>query len=380
MSYFSQAGESSLREYQTKSVLILGVGGIAMSQVALLLKSQGFEVLGFDTVIYPPASDILCKAQIKILSNIGEITWQDIGFVVIGNSITRNHPTLPFVEALRIPYCCMPKIIKDFLLDKSQRIVVTGTHGKSTTSALIVHFLTELGLSPSFMVGAVSRSGSSMLQQGVSDIAVVEGDEYDSSFYAKISKFYYYNPSVIVVTALDYDHKDVFPTEESYIDNFRRFLLGLDNATFIIHQKPLLKLGISTTDLKGSVIIYPSSDFSFRVCKQDRDALKIKTQLELNIHQETYQLSTNLIGSHNFENILAASIATYVATGKICSSLENFEGLKRRLELRAKSSRFILIDDFAHHPSEVAAGLEALKSNYQGWNLCVFFEPRSNTS
>ncbi len=377
--YFTIDNESDIRfADKGKNVLILGVGGIGMCQAAYLLKTLEYKVLGFDLSIYDPALTLLKNVGIEVINDVDQIPFDDIGFVVIGNSVTRNHLALPKLEAKRIPFCSFPKLLLDLILDVRFRIVVSGTHGKSTTTALIAHLLESNSLPVNYFVGAVGKNYEPKIKLQSRELAVIEGDEYDSAFYAKFSKFFYYKPSLLLVLPLDFDHRDIFPNEEAYLKNFCKLIRETPSLkTVIIHSQSLKKL---EKEIPSNIEIfeYPNKNYRYEIDLQASEIL-------VKIFETEYKVKTHLFGRHNYENILAAVLAcklTLERFGKrlINHDLMSFNPLKKRLEIIFNSDNFVLIDDFAHHPREVKSGLEAIKDRFKGYKICVFFEPRTNTS
>lgn len=378
MTYFSVQGESSLLNLPKGStVMFLGVGGIAMSQLAIFTKNQGYQVIGFDQNIYEPSRSALAKAQISIIQNAADIPW-NIDFYVIGNSVTRNHPVLPLIENRNSPYCCMPKLVSDFTRQSKERVVIAGTHGKSTTTALTAFMLRKMGINTSLLVGAMSKSGIPLTDFCGSSVAVLEGDEYDSAFYAKFSKFRYYDPTIFLVGPLDYDHKDIFKTEQDYFNNFIDYIGQLRGETkVLINRESFQKL--SSWDYNNRL-----AELSQRVTQLQTNDIFVKkltpNLATVNIKDKQWQVNHNLIGSHNLQNLLSACMVCFLISGTVPDDITDFWGLKRRLEVVKETEDIILIDDFAHHPSEVKAGIEAVRETYTDRTVCVIFEPRSNTS
>ncbi|MCS6961772.1 MAG: Mur ligase family protein [Deltaproteobacteria bacterium] len=374
MSYFRVDSEASFNELRPHcSICLIGIGGIAMSQLAILLKKLGYQVIGIDSQIYNPAKMILTQNGIEVFCDVSCINWNSIQLCVIGNSVTRLHPALKTIEEKQIPFCSMPKALTDLLGNKKNRIVVAGTHGKSTTAALTAYGLKSLGYDPSYFVGAITKDNQTLTHAGKDDIAVFEGDEYDSAFFAKFSKFYYYRPNLFVVMSIDYDHRDIFPDEESYIENFCNFINQLPGKSIcLIHEQAYRKICSRLSFSSDQIALFPSEHFWIKPFGEDEAIVKL--------NDEQAKIKHSLIGRHNLDNILASLMACKLTTGKYSTDIRCFPGLKRRLEIIKKTHNFVLVDDFAHHPREVYAGLKALREKFKSHKICVFFEPRSNTS
>jgi len=366
--YFCKSNESDITSVpKGAKILFLGIGGIGMAQLACLLAEKGFNVEGVDNEIWEPSKSWILSRGLKVKKWEEINSIEEFDFVVIGNAVLRSNKLLPLIEASSIPFCSMAKVISDFLLRGRTKIVIAGTHGKSTTTALIAFGLTNSGFNPSVFVGAAGKRGEILSRVGT-NFAVVEGDEYDSAFFSKISKFYYYDPDYLVITSLDFDHKDIFPSRDAYIENFVKFINSQNQVKKIILSSAAFK------NLSGKInkdlLVYPSQQFFY---EEKGDSVIF------HLNGEIVEQNCSLIGKHNKLNMLGALICLKSLDVDL-PSFSDFQGLKRRLELIYSSDEVIVIDDFAHHPEEVRAGIFALRDSHPKRKIIVVFEPRSNTS
>jgi UDP-N-acetylmuramate: L-alanyl-gamma-D-glutamyl-meso-diaminopimelate ligase len=358
-----------------------------MATLAALLKHQGFDVQGSDQDVYPPMSEFLAAERIRTFSGYGaEHITADIDLVVVGNAISRGNPELEEVLDRKIRYSSLPETIRDHFLWHSRSIVIAGTHGKTTTTALAGWVLTHAGLDPSVLVGGIARNfgeqGSSY-RIGSGDDFVIEGDEYDSAFFDKTAKFLKYLPDIAVVNNLEFDHADIYADLQTLTTAFQRFvrlvprrgllLLGADSpGAAALSANAMCRVetfGTAASSNWMAVDVEPRpSSTSFRVVRDG---------------QTFGAFEIPLAGVHNVRNALAA-IAVATARGvearRIDEALRRFAGVKRRLEVVGMARGVTVFDDFAHHPTAVAETLAAVRASYPDRRIWAVFEPRSASS
>jgi UDP-N-acetylmuramate: L-alanyl-gamma-D-glutamyl-meso-diaminopimelate ligase len=345
-----------------------------MATLAALLKSRGHDVRGSDQNVYPPMSDFLIGQDIHALSGYAadHITG-DIDLVVVGNAISRGNPELEEVLDRKIRYCSLPEAIRDFFLWGSRSIVLTGTHGKTTTTALTGWLLTSGDRDPSMLVGGIALNfgdqGSSYRVGGGRDF-VLEGDEYDSAFFDKTAKFLKYLPDVAVIGNVEFDHADIYADLEAVLVAFRRLvtlvprngllLLGADSP----HAVALARAAVSPVETFGL-----ASEATWQADEIDHQ--DGKTRFVVRRRGEPYgRFESPLLGVHNVRNALAA----------MAEGLRTFKGIKRRLEVVGVADGVTVLDDFAHHPTAVHETLSALRTGYPNRRVWAVFEPRSASS
>ena len=365
-----------------KKIYLLGIGGIAMANLACLLKKRGFDIYGSDIDTFGPSAELLKKSKIKYFKDHDpdHIKKFRPNTVVIGNAIKRGNPALEYILAENIPYRSMPETIKEEVIKKNKSIVITGTSGKTTTTALTAWILNKAGLKPSALIGGISRNFDSGFLNGSGHYVVVEGDEYNSSFNDSSPKFVHYSPFIAVVNNIQPDHLDIHGSLEGVIEAFQKIpplipknglLIFNANNENSISLKKMAKSRVEAFGQGGSVF-----------------AKKIKTNtdgIEFDLYRKKKlgKIKTNLLGLHNVENILAASTVALnigISFKKLSESIKTFKGVKRRLEIIYNKKNIEIIDDFAHNPDKVSASLSALRSHFPQHKIIAIFEPRTGSS
>ena len=370
-----------------KTIHLIGICGTAMATLAAMLKQKGFVVRGSDQDVYPPMRDFLAAEGIPAFSGYRrEQIGADVDLVVIGNAVSRGNVELEEVLERKIRYCSLPEAVRDHFLWTSRSIVVAGTHGKTTTTALTGWVLTAAGLDPSVLAGGIARNfgerGSSYRLGNGRDF-VIEGDEYDSAFFDKTAKFLKYVPDLCIVNNVEFDHADIYADMAAVMLAFRR----LAN---LVPQKGLLLLGADspgsaslTRDARSRVETFGLTDGADWQA-HDLNPAGTSTGFHLRRQGSPFgAFSVPLLGAHNVRNAVAA-IAVAADLGvdarTIAAALGDFTGVKRRLEVVGTANGVTLFDDFAHHPTAIAetlAGLRAANPNSRIWAV---FEPRSASS
>lgn len=350
-----------------------------MGSVAAALRERGCTVTGSDEKVYPPMSDFL-RAKDIVLSEPyrAENLPNETEVVVIGNAIKRGNPEVEAVLNRKLYYLSLPEVLKEFFLRGRHNLVVTGTHGKTTTSALLAWILTVGELEPGYVVGGLPRN----LGQGAlfndSNYFVIEGDEYDTAFFDKRSKFIHYLPELLIINNIEFDHADIFDDLEAVKLSFRRLvnivpqngmiLLNGDDPNCVeVAQEclaPIVEVGFSENCAERIRDVSYSSDGSYFSLGETR-------------------FDSPLIGEFNVRNAAMAAAAArfYGLTAEmIQTALTSFEGIARRQEVRGSARGVTVIDDFGHHPTAIRETLSALRHRYAGRRLWAIFEPRSNTT
>ena len=371
----------SLEFSSPDSIYFMGICGTAMAGLAIYLKQLGFNILGSDQNIYPPMSLELEKAKIPVF-NYNENNIKDsIKLIVVGNVISSHHPEILKAKQKSIPVVSFPEFLQSALLSKTKNIVITGTHGKSTSSSLMSHVAKQVGQNPSFFIAAVANNFSSSFCVKDSPYFILEGDEYDSSFFAKRAKFFYYKPSYVILTSLEFDHADIYNNLEEIKKAFCEFIKQIPSEGCLVAfiDNPHIEEMLSYC--KAKVLTYGVKKGDFRIGKRLQNT---KGQdFEILTGQKRFKVSTSLLGEHNALNTLAVFIlAEHLkwSKDKVLMALKNFKGLKKRLEFRFEFQGAKIFEDFAHHPTAVQASLSALRESYPNQRLVAFFEPRSFTS
>ncbi len=370
-----------------KRVHVIGICGTATATLAAMLKHKGFDVRGSDQDVYPPMSDFLAAEGIPAMSGYrAEHITSDIDLVVVGNAISRGNAELEEVLDRKIRYCSLPEAIRDHFLWGARSIVVAGTHGKTTTTALTGWLLTHAGADPSVLIGGIARNfgdqGSSY-RIGHGRDFVIEGDEYDSAFFDKTAKFLKYLPDIAVVNNVEFDHADIYSDVEAVTLAFRR----LAN---LVPRRGLLLLGADSERARGLAAAAKSRVETFGMAEgvawqaHDLEAAGTSTTFRIRRNGSPYgTFSLPLIGAHNVRNATAAiAIAAEVGVGaeQAAEGLRRFAGVKRRLEKVGMAAGVTIYDDFAHHPTAVAETLAGLRAANPSARIWAVFEPRSASS
>lgn len=367
-------------------VYIIAIAGTGMSAIAGLFKEMGCEVAGSDVACYPPVSDLLkaLNISVKLEYDVEHLKSFRPDYVVIGNFVRRDNPQAQWVIENKIPYGSMPSTLEEFFLTKTKNFVVAGTHGKSTTATCLAHVLRSAGRDPSFLIGAVSNDLDRSFALGRGEDFVLEGDEYDTAFFDKESKFLHYLPNTVIWTSLEFDHADIFPSMDRLELMFRKLLAKLPPDGELIYCRDWTRVHEMVEEersasLRGKTIVSYgfSSDSQIKIENFREDASGIHFQ----VLGESFNMA--MPGKFNAQNATAALIAAKrngVSFEILKSALANFKGLKRRQEVRVEKSGTRVIDDFAHHPTAVKQVLEALRAKYPGTRVVAFFEARSNTT
>lgn len=375
-----------------KSVHIVGVCGTLMGAFAEYLKRRGLRVTGSDQNIYPPMSDVLKRANVELLSGYSAENIKNLNpkpdLIVIGNVIQRVNPEAQEILNGDYAYTSLPEAMEKLFLVDTRNLIVAGTHGKTTTSSLLSHVLTQLGQKPNYFIGGVAKDLPCSFQ--VENLKkghpfILEGDEYDTAFWDKVPKFNHYLPDDVILTSVEYDHADIYPDMNAVIRAFEgladRIRPGgrLIGCTDFEHVRGLF------SRVKVPLFTYGSdSKHHARFTPRNIRSEKGLTHFEVfDENKKVDDLTLKIPGQHNVMNALAVwveSQALGLAKDKVRSALSSFEGVKRRQEERGERRGVLVIDDFAHHPTAVKVTLQALKLKYPGRRVVAVFEPRSATS
>lgn len=372
-------------------VHLIAVGGTGMGAFACLLAAAGHDVRGSDTHLYPPMSTQLERVGIPVFEGFAaeNLDWgPDV--VVVGNVCRRDHLEVLAAQQRGLRLESFPSLLEQTLLSGRRSLVVAGTHGKTTTSSLLASLMTAAGLDPSFLIGGVPQNLGRGFALGAGPSMVIEGDEYDTAFFDKKSKFLHYRPQRAILTGVEFDHADIFDDEEAILSAFREFvgLIPADGQLVVAGDSP--KALAVASACAGEVITYgvltaqQDVDAFDYACRAIRKPGARRTRFEIFERGEGLgEFSTLLVGDYNLANILAAFAIARLEGAEIEAlrvGLRTFRGIKRRQELVGVAQGVRVLDDFAHHPTAVRLTVTALRRRYPDKNLRVCFEPRSATS
>ena len=351
-----------------------------MGSVAAALRDRGCIVTGSDEKIYPPMSDFLRAKGVALTESYRAENLPDNpeAVVVIGNVIKRGNPEAEAVLNRKLYYLSLPEVLKEFFLRGHHNLVVTGTHGKTTTTALLTWILAVAEFEPGYMIGGLPRN----LGQGAlfndSKYFVIEGDEYDTAFFDKRSKFIHYLPELLVINNLEFDHADIFPDLAAVKLSFRRLVnIVPQNGMILLNGDDPNCIEVARDCLAPLVEV----GFSENCAERIREVSYSATGSRFSLGEMTFD--SPLFGEFNVRNAAMAAIAArfYGVTPELIqTALTSFEGIARRQEVRGSARGITVIDDFGHHPTAIRETLTALRRRYPGQRLWAIFEPRSNTT
>ncbi len=367
-----------------RHIHLMGICGTGMASLAGMLKQEGYLVTGSDQNVYPPMSEFLARLSIPVAQGYSAKNLSPVpDLVVVGNVITRKNPEAQELARLGIPYISFPQALRCFAMKGKKSIVIAGTHGKTTTSALVCWILEKAGLDPSFMVGGIPNNFQAGFKLGKGPYFVVEGDEYDTAFFDKGPKFLHYSPWVAILTGIEFDHADIYPDLQCVRESFRKFLRLIQPSGLLIANRdnPVAMEEVSAA--KCPVVTYGLSDGANYRPHNVRVGEKF-THLEVTKGEnQLIKVTTPLFGSHNISNLVSAvSLAEFlkIQADSLKDALRTFQGVRRRQEIRGEKRGILVIDDFAHHPTAVKETVRALRDKYPDRRLIAIFEPRSNSS
>ena len=371
-----------------RSVHFVAIGGTGMGSLAGLLHARGLRVTGSDDHLYPPMSTLLEGWGIPVHQGFRaeHVHAEDPDLVVIGNAVRPDNPEARAAIDEGLPYRSFSDALYELAIAGRHSVVVTGTHGKTTTTSLVGRLLLGAGRDPSLLVGGHALDFDGSFREGGGDHFVVEGDEYDTAFFDKTPKFLHYHPRTLVITSVEFDHADIYRDLEHVKQAFRTLVhqmprdgtivaaLGHDGVRDVVSQASCRVVGYGV-GASSDGLDYGAT-LSAADAEGTRFSLRIPGGDELSARVPVY-------GDHNVENALAA-----VAVGCVLgvpadaglAALAGFQGVRRRLEVRGESAGVTVLDDFAHHPTAVEATLSAVRARYPGRRVIAIFEPRTNTS
>ena len=364
-----------------KHLYFMGICGTAMGSVAAAFRDAGYRVTGSDTQVYDPMKSFLEGRGISILDGYkAENLPDDVDLYVIGNAQSRGNPEVEEVLRRKLHYVSLPELLREQILRGKRNLVVTGTHGKTTTSSLLAWILESAGRKPNFIIGGIPENLGQGARITGSDLAVLEGDEYDSAFFDKRSKFIHYLPELVIVNNLEFDHADIFDNLDAVKKTFGHLvrlvpengivLLNGDDANALeVFEKqghsPMKRVGIGAAcEARITEIDYRADGTAFA------------------LEGERYEMGMN--GEYNVRNAAMAITAARfvgVAPETIREAVAAFRSVKRRQEVRGVTARGItIVDDFGHHPTAIREAIAGMRKRFDGARLWAVFEPRSNTT
>jgi UDP-N-acetylmuramate: L-alanyl-gamma-D-glutamyl-meso-diaminopimelate ligase len=359
---------------------ILGICGTFMGGLALLARERGFDVSGSDANVYPPMSDQLAAAGIDVMQGyLPEHLQPAPDMVVMGNAMSRGNPAVEYVLNRNLPYISGPQWLAENILLNRWVLAVSGTHGKTTTSSMLAWILEYAGMQPGFLIGGVPGNFGQSAAIGNTPFFVIEADEYDTAFFDKRSKFIHYHPRTLVINNLEFDHADIFADLAAIQTQFHHLIRTVPAEGLVItpHAIPAIEQTLERGCWTPRQTLNDvQADWQLAETAEDGHSFTVQH------NQNTREVDWSLLGQHNVNNALAAIAAAHhvgVTVEHACEALNQFKGVKRRLELRGERRGIKVYDDFAHHPTAIATTLQGLRANVGQQRLIAVLEPRSNT-
>lgn len=366
---------------------ILGICGAFMGGIAALAKAAGHEVSGSDANVYPPISTQLASLGIRLCEgyrpeHLDPAPGGAPDCIIVGNALSRGNPAVEYMLNQGLAYTSGPQWLYEHVLRGRHVLAVAGTHGKTTTASLLAWILEHAGLKPGFLIGGVAENFGVSARLGKGECFVVEADEYDTAFFDKRSKFVHYRPRTLVLNNLEFDHADIFADLAAIKRQFHHLVRIVPGAGRIVCNggernlrdtlamgcwTPVEPFGLDNNEMDWSARLLTGDGSRFEIAYQGRTAA---------------QVVWGQIGAHNVANALAAVAAAHhagVTATQAAVALQKFKGVKRRLEIRGVRRGITVYDDFAHHPTAIAASISALRARAGKARIIAVLEPRSNT-
>jgi UDP-N-acetylmuramate: L-alanyl-gamma-D-glutamyl-meso-diaminopimelate ligase len=355
-----------------------------MAPVAGMLKERGFHVTGSDVNVYPPASTLLDSLGIRWNEGFGEENLKPApDLCVVGNVIARGNPEIEYILDEKLPYCSMPQLLEEYFIPRHTSIVIAGTHGKTTTTAMLAWIFQVAGRKPDFLIGGVAPNfGDRSYGLGGGEEFIIEGDEYETAFFDRGPKFLHYHPDELILTSLEYDHADIYPDLASIALQFRRLvnLVPRRGKVLIWGESPELRETVakafcpvetfgltSECDWCAGDIQWHDEATEFRVAFRGREVVRVRTPVA---------------GKHNVLDALAAIAIAHgrgIAGEAIERAMATFVSVRKRMEIKGEEHGVLVVEDFAHHPTAIRMTLEATRTRWPGRKIWAAIEPRSNT-
>ena len=354
-----------------------------MAAMAGLLKQRGITVTGSDAAAYPPMSDLLRSMNIPILEPYSEANLKPRpDLVVVGNAISRGNIELEYVLDHHIPFRSLPQVLHESFLRGREPVVVAGTHGKTTTTSMLAWIFQVAGQNPSFLIGGVAENFGTSFALRQTRHFILEGDEYDTAFFDKGPKFLHYFPDAVILTSVEFDHADIYKDLDAVKTSFKRLVNLIPRNGYLVAHDDSANVDECIARAFCKVDRYGKrAESAWRIC--DVNFAPAETSWTLEREGKVWaKLSMALAGEYNVLNATAAAAMAVhydISLDAVAEGLATFKSVKRRLEVKAEVAGVTIIDDFAHHPTAIAATLKALRTRYKGRRLWAILEPRSNT-
>ncbi len=355
-----------------------------MGALASVLKDMGYAVTGSDQTVYPPMSDFLLEKGIEIIDGYDAANvLYGPDLVIVGNAVSKDNPDVVGMRQMGLNFCSMPQAVNHFLADGRKPLIVTGTHGKTTTASILAWLLYVAGLDPCFMIGGILKNFDSNYRIGKGEYIVIEGDEYDTAFFDKGPKFLHFAPFLAILTSIEFDHADIFRDFDHVKRTFKNFVAGMSRGRTLVAFNDDKTVSQLLNHIKCQVKTYGRDENAlWRL-----GAVSIQppwTHFEVLKNGAIFgTFKTRLVGEHNLLNSLSVIAVAHqfaIPVEVTAKAFETFAGVRRRQEVRGEKRGITVMDDFAHHPTAVRETIQAIRPFCQDGRLVAVFEPRTNTS
>jgi UDP-N-acetylmuramate: L-alanyl-gamma-D-glutamyl-meso-diaminopimelate ligase len=365
-----------------ESVYLVGICGTGMGSLAGLFQEAGFSVSGSDEAIYPPMSTRLEEMGIRLFQGFSEANLKPTpDLSIIGNSCTPTHAEAAYLRENALPQLNFPEALSQFFIKNRRSLVVTGTHGKTSTTGLLAHVFRSAQRDPGFLVGGVLVKDNRSFAVGSGNWFITEGDEYDSAYFDKQPKMWHYKPTVAIVTSMEFDHADIYADWTAYRKAFEHFASLISDTAILCGDHEAVKDLVPFLSVPHR--FYGLSKGNHIRAKEIKPVDGGQTFKLLIDGESKGVFFLPLSGNHNLVNalgVIAVALHEGLSIEEIGAGLSTFGGMKRRQEVRGIVNDVVVIDDFAHHPTAVKETISAIKQKYPSRRLVAVFEPRSNSS
>ncbi len=356
-----------------------------MGSLAGLLQQKGYEVSGSDEKCYPPMSTRIEEMGVHLYEGYSaDHLDPPPDLVIVGNACTPTHPEAAYARERHLAQLSLPEAIAHFFLPERRSLVVAGTHGKTTTTGMLVHVLRSAGLDPGFLVGGVMVNDNASYAVGSGPHFVIEGDEYDSAYFDKRPKMIHYRPTSAIITSMEFDHADIYDTWDDYREAFRSFSGLVEAGSLLVINGDDPEVRALAEHTRAKVRYLGLEDEDDDVTARDIQPVSGGQRFTLVIDNEALtEVFLPMSGRHNLLNALAVcavALEEGVPPEAIAAGFASFEGMRRRQEVRGESAGVIVVDDFAHHPTAVNATIRSVAERWPDRRIIAIFEPRSNSS
>jgi UDP-N-acetylmuramate: L-alanyl-gamma-D-glutamyl-meso-diaminopimelate ligase len=365
-------------------VHLIGVAGTAMAALAGMLAERGYRVSGSDNQFYEPTASLLAKLNVERRTGFSAANLSPApDLAIVGNVIVRDNPEAQALLASQIPYLSMPEALWHFFLRERRVLMVAGTHGKTTSTAMMAQVLSSEGHDPSMLVGGVAKDFGSNYRLGAGGDFVIEGDEYDTAFFDKGPKFLHYHPQIAIVTAVEFDHADIYRDLDHVKSSFRALADQMDSSRTLVVCADFPHALDSTIATSARRLTFGLSAGDFRATDISAEPGGLRFDVEREGKRVAEDFHLPLGGRMNVANALGAFVMLTEAglsAEEFARGIKAFNGVVRRQEVIGEGAGITVVDDFAHHPTAIRATLEAIGERFGGRRILVAFEPRSNTA